>query len=120
MPKKYLSKINKGGNDIYIKDTEAREAVQYEDVYIGVGSTSSAVMIASNHHDLILKGNPVSVTASSNYLWVILPDTYSPVVQMGGISVPMSEQSPVTSEGVTYKVLRSSNQYSGSFSVSLT
>ena len=25
MAKKYVSKINKGGNDLYIKDSEARE-----------------------------------------------------------------------------------------------
>ena len=28
MPKKYISIINKGGNDIYIKDTEARETMK--------------------------------------------------------------------------------------------
>ena len=30
--KKYLSKINKGGDDIYIKDAEAREAISQIDV----------------------------------------------------------------------------------------
>ena len=38
---------------------------------------------------------------------------------MGGLNVPMTAQSNVTVEGVTYKVLKSGNQYTGSFSVSL-
>ena len=119
MPKKYISKIVKGNVDIYIKDIEARENLQYEDVYIGVGASYADAMIAANHHDSVLKGALISVTASSNYLWVILPSDYSPVVQMGGLNVPMTAQSNVTVDNVTYKVLKSNNQYTGTFSVSL-
>lgn len=117
--KKYISKINKGGYDIYIKDEEAREAIAYKDVYIGVGAAYTDAMIAANHHDSVAKGSPVPVTSSISYLWVILPNTNSPVVQMGGLNVPMTAQSDVTVGDVTYKVLRSTNQYTGSFSISL-
>lgn len=123
--RKYLSIISKGGDNIYIKDAEAREAIAqietpvFNDVYIGTGATASDVMIAANHHDSVAKGSLISVTSSTSYLWVILPDTYTPVVQMGGLNVPISEQSPVTQGDVTYKVLKSINQYTGSFSVSL-
>ena len=93
--------------------------VDFKDVYIGVGATYTDAMVAANHHDSVLKGALISVTASSTYLWVILPSSYSPVVQMGGMNVPMTAQSNVTVSDVTYKVFKSSNQYTGTFSVSL-
>lgn len=34
MAKKYISRIVKEGQNILIKDTEAREALEYTDVYI--------------------------------------------------------------------------------------
>jgi hypothetical protein len=123
--RKYISIINKGGDSIYIKDAEAREAIaqietlEYKDVYIGVGAAYTDVMIAADHHDSLSKGVLVPLTASSNYIWVILPNTYSPIVQMGGLNVPMTAQSDVTVGDVTHKVLRSTNQYTGSFPVSL-
>ena len=123
MAKKYMSIINKGGNDLYIKDAEAFQAInaiKYRDVYVGVGSTAQDAMIAANHHDEVMRGDQISITASSNtYVWVILPESYSPKVQMGGLNMPMTAKTPVTSGGVTYKVLRSDNQYKGTFDISL-
>ena len=98
---------------------KSRLALEFKDVYIGVGAAYTDAMIAANHHDSILKGVLISLTASSNYIWIILPNTYSPIVQMGGLNVPMTAQSDVTVGDVTYKVLRSTNQYTGSFPVSL-
>lgn len=91
----------------------------FKDVYVGVGATYTDAMVAGNHHNSILKAAPVAVTASSNYLWVILPSSYSPVIQMGGIEVPMTAQSNVTVGEVTYKVLKSSNSYTGTFNITL-
>lgn len=98
---------------------KSRLAGDFKDVYVGVGAAYTDVMIAANHHDSLSKGALISLTASSNYIWVILPNTNSPVVQMGGLNVPMTAQSDVTVGDVTYKVLRSTNQYTGSFSISL-
>ena len=91
----------------------------FKDVYVGAGAVYSDVMVAAKHHDSVLKGALISVTASSNYLWIILPNTYSPIVQMGGIEVPMTAQSNVTVGEVTYKVLKSSNSYTGTFNITL-
>ena len=98
---------------------KSKLAVDYKDVYVGIGATYTDVMIAANHHDSLSKGVLISLTASNSYLWVILPNSYSPVVQMGGLNVPMTNQSQVTVGGVTYKVMKSSSQYTGSFPVSL-
>lgn len=118
--RKYISVINKGGNDIFVKDAEARDAlVYYEDVYIGTGANAAAVMVAANHHDKMNRGDHVSLTASSNKVWIILPDTYSPILTMTGIEVPMTAGSDITEGGVTYKVLSSSNTYTGSLNVFL-
>ena len=118
--KKYISIINKGGNNIYIKDAEAREALSlYEDVYIGVGSTAESVMVAANHHDTMSKGDHVSMTASSNKVWIILPNTFSPVLTMTGVEMPMTPKSDITEGGVTYKVFSSTNTYTGTFNVFL-
>ena len=95
------------------------DARSFNDVYIGVGSTYSEVMIAANHHDSVRRCALMSVTASANYLWVILPSNYTPVVKMGGIEVPMTAQSNVTVDEVTYKVLKSSNSYTGTFNIAL-
>lgn len=92
----------------------------YNDVYIGVGASRADIMTDGNHHDTVSKFEQISVTVTNSYLWLILPDTYSPVVQMNGIDIPMTEQESVTSGEVTYKVLKSSNAYTGTFNVSLT
>lgn len=44
MAKKYLSKINKGGDDLYIKDSEAREAIAEISVY----ATNAECISAAN------------------------------------------------------------------------
>ena len=117
--KKYISKIVKSGQNILIKDLEAREALQYTDVYIGAGETSSDVMVAANHHDTVLKGSAFSVTANSNYLWVILPSAYSPILAIGGIAVPMYLSGTTTVDDVTYNIYKSNNTYRSTFSVNL-
>ena len=118
--KKYISKIVKGGNDIYIKDAETRENVQYEDVYIGVAAQSSTIIDPTYHHDMIYRGRPISIGNSSGYLWVIMPSSYTPSVLMSGFEVPMSQNSTTTVGNVTYKIWKSSNSYSGGFNIYLT
>ncbi len=93
--------------------------VNFQDAYVGTGSAYTDAMTDANHHTSLSRGAMVSVTASNNYLWIILPSTFSPTVQIGGLSVPMTAQSPITSGGVTYQVLKSDNTYSGTFSISL-
>ncbi len=115
--RKYISKINNNQEDIYLKDVDARNAIQYEDVYIGAGASSSDVMVNANHYDQLLKNNPVSITATANYLWVIMPEANSPKLLMNGIEVPMALDTTVTVESINYKVWKSSNTYTGSFNL---
>ena len=118
--KKYISKIVKGNDNIFIKDTEAREALGiYEDVYLGTGASAASVMVAANHHDSLSKGDHVTLTASSNKIWIILPNTYSPTLTMNGMEVPLTYESSITEGGTTYRVMSSSNSYSGSFNIYL-
>lgn len=98
---------------------ESKLLVAFTDVYIGTGANAAAVMVAANHHDRINKGDHVSLTASSNKIWVIIPNTYSPTLTMTGIEVPMVAGSNITEGGVTYKVFSSANTYTGSMSVAL-
>lgn len=121
MAKKYISKINKGGNDLYVKDTEAREAlVVYNDVYLGTGDTAASVMVQGNHHDSLNRGTYVVLTASSNKIWVILPNTFNPTATMNGMEIPLTYESNITVDDVTYRVMSSTNIYTGTFSVCLT
>ena len=118
--KKYISIINKGGNNIYIKDAEAREAlVIYNDVYLGTGSSAASVMIEDNHHDTLSRGTYVILTASSNKIWVILPNTFNPTVTMNGMEIPLTYESSITVDDITYRVMSSTNTYAGTFSVCL-
>ena len=121
MPTKYISKIIKGGDDIYIKDSQAQDALYYKDIYIGAAASSSTIKTSTYHHDSILRGRPIAVddVTSGDYIWVILPDTYSPIVIMGGLEVPMSLNGTATIDSKSYKVWRSDNTYVDDFSISL-
>ena len=119
--KKYLSKIVKGSNDIFIKDSDARavtEKLTYEDVYIGKGINYTSAMVAANHHDAVVKGDHFSLTCNSSKVWIILKNTNdTPILTMSGTEMPLTAESDVTSEGVTYKVYSSTNTYTGTFNV---
>ena len=116
---KYISRINKDGNDLIIKDTEARDSIQYKDVYIGTGDTASEVMVNANHYSQIQKYTPIGISASAEYLWIIMPSVYTPTALMSGNEVPIELDSTVTVESVTYKVWKSSSTYTGTFNVYL-
>lgn len=91
-----------------------------ENVYIGMGNTYQDVMVSGNLHQTLRKGESVAVNASStNYLWVILPKTYSVTPLMEGIRIPMISESDVTVDSVVYQVLKSRNTYNGEFGVML-
>ena len=119
--KKYISKIHKGSDDIFIKDSEARailDNVTFEDVYIGKGINYSSVMVAANHHDTVVKGEHINMTCNNSKVWIILKDSNNaPLLMMSGTEIPLTAESDITSEGVTYKVYSSTNTYNGTFNV---
>ena len=123
---KYISIINKGGENLLIKDSEAREALSgistvwdsmtYTDVYIGKGVNYSSAMTSTNHHDVVVKGDHVSLTCNNSKVWIILKDTNNtPLLMMSGTEIPLTAGSDVTQDGVTYKVFSSTNTYTGTF-----
>lgn len=119
--KKYISIINKGGNDIYIKDSEAQAILNiltFKDVYIGKGVNYTSAMVAANHHDVVVKGDHFNLTCNNSKIWIILKSGNStPILAMSGTEIPLTAESDVTQEGVTYKVYSSSNTYTGTFNV---
>ena len=121
MPTKYISKIHKGSDDLYIKDSEARAtlaSMTFEDVYIGKGVNYTSAMVAANHHDVVLRGDHVNMTCNNSKVWIILKSTNTvPLLMMAGVEMPLTAESDVTQEGVTYKVYSSSNTYTGTFDV---
>ena len=67
------------------------------------------------------KCEQISITNTDvDYLWVVLPASYSPMVMMSGLEVPMSLDSTTTISEESYKIWKSSNTYSGSFKIYLT
>jgi hypothetical protein len=118
--KKYISKINKGGNDIYIKDVESQEALFYKDIYIGAATQSTTIKTATYHHDLIAKGSLVSITANSQKIWLIFQSTAeTPNVFMSGMEVAMVLHGTTTIDDVEYKVYKSESPFTGTFNVQL-
>ena len=93
--------------------------IAFSDIYIGIGSNVSSIMIAGNHHNIMTKGDHVSLTASGSKIWIALPNTYNPVLMMNGIQIPMTASSNVTQNNITYKVLYSTESYTGTFDVFL-
>lgn len=96
-----------------------KSEVYYEDVYLGAGAAYTNVMVQANHYDAVLKGSVKSVAINNSYLWLILPQTYNPTILMGGMEIPVTAQSTITQGDVVYKVLKSSNSYTGTFNVIL-
>ena len=118
--KKYISKINKGGNDIYIKDAESQEALFYKDIYIGAATQSTTIKTATYHYDLIAKGSLVSITANSQKIWLIFQSTSdTPNVFMSGMEVAMVLHGTTTIDEVEYKVYKSESPFTGTFNVQL-
>ena len=118
--KKYISKINKGGNDIYIKDVESQEALFYKDIYIGAATQSTTIKTATHHYDLIAKGSLVSITANSQKIWLIFQSTAdTPNVFMSGMEVAMVLHGNTTIDEVEYKVYKSESPFTGTFNVQL-
>ena len=118
--KKYVSKINKGGNDLYIKDVESQEALFYNDVYIGAATQSTIIKTATYHHDMIAKGSLISITANSQKIWLIFQSTADvPHVFMSGMEVAMVLHGTTTIDEVEYKVYKSDSPFTGTFNIQL-
>lgn len=95
-------------------------ALFYQDIYIGAATQSTTIKTSTYHHDLLTKGDLVSVTASSQKIWMILPnDAPVPHVFMSGLEVPMELHGTTTIDEATYKVYKSVSPYTGTFNVQL-
>ncbi len=118
--KKYVSKINKGGNDLYIKDVESQEALFYNDVYIGAATQSTTIKTDAYHYDMIAKGSLISITANSQKIWLIFQSTADvPHVFMSGMEVAMVLHGTTTIDEVEYKVYKSDSPFTGTFNIQL-
>jgi hypothetical protein len=118
--KKYISKINKGGNNIYIKDEESQDALFYKDIYIGAATQSTTIKTATYHHDIIAKGSLVSITANSQKIWLIFQSTADvPHVFMSGMEVAMVLHGTTIIDEVEYNVYKSNSPYTGTFNIQL-
>ena len=95
-------------------------ALLYKDVYIGGAIVSSTIVSNTYHHDSILRARPISVTTTSEYIWAVIPTSYTnPAILMGGLEVPIAWDSAITIEGKAYNIWKSINLYTGTFSLSL-
>ena len=120
MPTKYISKINKGGNDLYIKDSEAQNAIFYKDIYVGAATQSTTIKTSTYHHDILAKGSLVSVTANSQKIWLIFPEASEvPSVFMSGMEVSMVLHGTTTIDEATCKVYKSDSPFTGTFNIQL-
>jgi hypothetical protein len=90
----------------------------YSDVYVGTGNNYANVMMVGSHYDNLIKGSGINVSSASEYLWVIMPSVYSPIVLLSGLEVQMTV-STITQEDIEYKVMRSDSRYTGTFNVIL-
>ena len=94
------------------------EEQSFKDLYIGTGATYQDVMIPANLHQVVRKGEPISITSSQSYLFVIIPSAYSAIAMMEGIVIPTTQTSQEVS-GKTYKIYKSNLAYTGSFNLIL-
>lgn len=120
MPTKYISIISKGGDSLHIKDSEAQDAIFYKDIYVGAATQSTTIKTSTYHHDILAKGSLVSVTASSQKIWLIFPEASEvPNVFMSGMEVSMVLHGTTTIDEATYKVYKSDSPFTGTFNIQL-
>lgn len=118
--KKYLSKINKEGNDLFIKDEESQDALFFKDVYIGAAAQSTTIKTSTYHYDTIAKGSLLSMTSNGHKIWLVFPETSDvPHVFMSGMDVSMELHETTVIEEKTYKVYKSVSPFTGTFNVQL-
>ena len=94
--------------------------MQFEDIFVGVSSSIQGAMISGYHHNTLLRGERITQLNGNGLLYVVLPADYTtPVVMMSGFEVPMTFDSTVTSNDVSYKVWKSVSTYQGTFNLYL-
>lgn len=93
--------------------------IQYDDVYIGIASSSADILDSTHHHDNIFRGKPIPFSNASGYIFVVIPEDYNPVVAVNLIETQISLDSTTTIGGKNYKIWKSGNSYQGSFNVYL-
>ncbi len=96
-----------------------KSQVEYDNVYIGVASDSATVINEAYHHDTINRGRQIAFSEADGYLFVVLPEQYTPAVLMSGTEVPMSLDNTVTIEEETFNVWKSNSEFTGSFNIYL-
>ena len=129
--KKYISKINKGGQDLYIKDTEARanldavEELYCHDVYVMTSAKTTIQSLSefTFHYDKVIRGKYLfaGVSATNDLrLWYAIKTTNKEniIFTLNGIPIPTSYTRTITEDGVEWYVCQSKNLY-GDLSVTI-
>lgn len=91
--------------------------ISYKDVYIGTGATYISVMVAANHHDVVMRGDKFTFTASNDKVRIVLPSIYTPTLMMSGVEVPIALNNTITVDEKEYKVWATSKTFTGTFDV---
>lgn len=88
----------------------------YTDIYIGVGDSVEDILLPSNLHKSIQRGDTVDFTDAQGTLYIAGVSSRIPKLLMSNYPIPSSE-STVTIGDVEYYVSASINTYNGSFKV---
>ena len=129
--KKYISKINKGGQDLYIKDTEARanldavEELYCHDVYVMTSSKTTIQSLSEFdfYYNKVMKGKHLFTETSATNdlrLWYATKTTNQEgiIFTLNGIRIPIRYTHKITEDDVEWYVYQSKNLY-GSLSVTI-
>lgn len=95
------------------------EDTQYKNVYIGMGSAVEDIKINGNYYEAIKKSTIIPIDNADNYLWILLPSIYTPILLMSGIHIPMINDSSITEDEIEYTAWKSPDRYEGNFRIIL-
>jgi len=95
------------------------EDTQYKNVYIGIGSEVEDIKINDNYYEAIKKSAIIPIDNADNYLWILLPSIYTPILLMSGIYIPMINDSSITEDEIEYTAWKSLDRYEGDFGIIL-
>lgn len=112
----YKTAVNYG----YDKSIEAFTGVVKGSCYVGAGSVVGDVYgVNANKHDNFNTRNKVSITCEGKYIFVVYPanSDYEFDLSMNGFSIPVDSVDTTSISG--YKIIKSQNTYTGTFSIKL-
>ena len=99
-----------------VDPSQASELMFLRNGYLGVGNDYTDILNQECFHQSVMRGIPIPYDAATRgYIWAVYPSTYTPILAMNLVKIPMEFYQDISVEGESYKVWKSIETHIGSF-----